>query len=88
MITLHTCTTCGHTVFPARQLCHRCGGSIWTNLPCGRGVIDAVTMPLAEIRTPHAVRVIARLEHALPPGASVALHETEDGALWGSSDAD
>lgn len=88
MITLYACAACGHTVFPARKLCSRCGGATWTGVPCGRGTAAAVTALLAEVRTPQAVRIIARLQQATAPGASVALHEAEDGAIWGTSDAD
>ena len=88
MITLHACAACGHMLFPARTLCSRCGGAAWTVVPCEGGVVAAVTALLAEVRTPQAVRVIARLRQATAPGASVALHEAEDGAIWGISNAD
>ncbi len=87
MITLHACTTCGHTIFPARLLCARCGGSAWNDVSCENGVVAAVTTVqqtiLAELRTPQNIRIIARLPHATPLGTSVALHETEDRILWG-----
>ena len=88
MITLYACVACGHTVFPARKLCSRCGGAAWAGGPCDHGVVESVTALLADVRTPQAVRVIARLQHAISPGARVALHETNDGALWGIFDAD
>lgn len=37
---------------------------------------------LACVRTPQGVHLIARLVHALAPGAHVALHEADDGGLW------
>ena len=92
---LRTCVTCGHTEFPPRLRCHRCGGTSWRDRPCGDGVIEAVTaiqpadpVHLATVRTPQAVRLIVRLATALPLGATVALHETENGAVWGTSNAD
>ena len=88
MITLYACAACGHTVFPARLLCLRCGGAAWTGVPCEEGVVAAVTMvhkgPLGEVRVLADVRVIARLRQNLPTGARVALHEAGDGALWGA----
>lgn len=94
-VTLRACAACGHTTFPPRLRCHRCGGIAWRDEPCRNGVIEAVTaihpadpIHLATIRTPHAARLIVRLATAMPPGATVALHETADGALWGTSDAD
>ncbi len=88
MITLHACAACGYTVFPARQLCRRCGGASWTEAPCARGVVAAVTSMLAEVHTPQAVRVILRLRRSAAAGTSVALHAADDGALWGTPDAD
>ena len=81
---IYACSACGYTVFPARLLCHRCGGGTWTEMPCDRGMVAAVTALLAEVRTPQDVRLIVRLQRAAAPGASVTLHEAEDGALWGT----
>lgn len=95
MVKLRMCVECGHTEFPARLRCDRCGGTSWQDHPCSDGVIEAVTaiqpadaIHLATVRTPQAVRLIVRLATAMPTGATVALHETEDGAVWGMSDAD
>lgn len=89
MITLHACIACGHIVFPARKLCHRCGGAAWAAVPCERGVIEAVTtvrhnpaVPLACVRTPQGMQIIVRLDHAMTPGADVALYEVDGGGLW------
>ena len=95
MVKLQVCIECGNTEFPARLRCHRCGGTSWQDQPCSDGVIEAVTaiqpadpIHLATVRTSQAVRLIVRLATAMPPGATVALHETEAGAVWGTSDAD
>lgn len=87
---LRACIACGHTVFPARLRCPRCGGTAWRDDPCYTGVIEAVTaiqpadpVHLATVRTAHHVRLIVRLASAMTPGASVALHEAGDGAVWG-----
>lgn len=85
-VTLSACTACGHSCFPARQICHRCGGAEWTPRPVERGVVeDATTVRyqadavqagpchLASVRVAGAVVLLVRLDQAAVPGQEVAL---------------
>ena len=87
------CTACGQVCFPARQLCHRCGGADWTTVPVERGVVEeatsvlyqadadrAVPCHLASVRAGGVV-LLARLDQPTEPGQAVTLHQTETGAV-------
>ena len=93
---LFACDACGHVCFPARQLCHRCGGGAWTTVPAERGVVEEATAVLyqtdaeragpchlASVRTEAGVTLLVRLDQPARPGQAVALRLAGPGAVLG-----
>jgi uncharacterized OB-fold protein len=85
------CSACGHSVFPARLLCPRCGGSEWATTEIVEGVVEDATVvrrvpggplpapvQLGAVRVAGGPVVLARLEPGTDSGASVRL-EYRDG---------
>ena len=96
MMILYACQGCGHVIFPARLLCHRCGAADWVETPCEQGTVQETTVMrqgfgepgaspvhLAAVQTAFGVTVIARLAGPSAPGATVTLTESADGAVLG-----
>ncbi|HWK46626.1 MAG TPA: hypothetical protein VNT30_18035 [Stellaceae bacterium] len=96
-VTIHRCAACGHSCFPARQLCHRCGGAEWTPVTVDRGTVEelttvlhqadaavAGTVHLASVRTDSGVVILARLDRAVALGAEVGLTLSPTGAVHGT----
>jgi uncharacterized protein len=90
-VPVSVCSACGHGVFPARLLCSRCGAAEWESREVEEGVVEdatlvrrapggelAVAVPLGTVRVEGGVRVLARIDLGLVPGASVRL-EYRDG---------
>ena len=88
---LAICSACGHSVFPTRLLCPRCGSSEWEGREVEEGVVEDVAVvrrvpggelgaavPLGTVRVEGGALVLARLEGGVEEGASVRL-EYRDG---------
>jgi uncharacterized protein len=88
---IFACAHCGHTVFPARLLCPRCGNSEWQSIDVTEGVVEESTVlrrapgtsslepvHLGSVRVAGDVVVVARLEPGVDSGTSVRL-EYRDG---------
>lgn len=95
-VAIFRCGVCGHTCFPARQICRRCGGAEWTQVVVERGVVEAATTlrhqadtdradtcHLASVRIECGVTVLARLDRLAEPGETVALFLADTGAVVG-----
>ena len=71
------CDACGRALWPPRPVCPRCGGTAFTDVPAGEGVIEEATQTaqaaLASIRLAAGPVVIARLESPAGPGEAVTL---------------
>jgi uncharacterized OB-fold protein len=90
-VPVFVCDTCGHSVFPARLLCPRCGAAGWRRTELEEGVVEETTVlrrapgasslepvSIASVSLEPGVRVVARLESDVGPGARVRL-EYRDG---------
>jgi len=84
------CSTCGARYFPARLICHKCGGGVWTDESIFEGMIEESTRIVSAdnsksrfLATVNAagLRFIAALATPLPDGARVVLEE-RNGAPW------
>ena len=96
-VTIHRCAACGQSCFPARQICHRCGGAAWTPVTVDRGTVEEVTtvqhqadaagagtVHLASVRTDGGVVILVRLDRPVAPGAEVSLTLSPTGAVHGT----
>lgn len=75
---LQTCEACGHTVFPARALCPRCGSRDSFEQVAVAGTVEQVTTDraggrIALVATDLGPRVIARAAEDVAGGSRVAL---------------
>jgi uncharacterized protein len=90
-VAVFTCGACGHSVFPARLLCPRCGAAEWRRTELEEAVVEEATVlrrapgalslepvSIASVRLEPGVRIVARLESGVGPGARVRL-EYRDG---------
>lgn len=90
-VPVRVCSVCGRAVFPGRLLCPRCGADDWRSEEVDAGVVEEVTVlrrapggalpepvTLGTVLLDGDVRVVARLEPTVRPGASVRL-EYRDG---------
>lgn len=90
-VPVFVCGACGHSVFPTRLLCPRCGEAEWRRTELEEGVVEETTVlrrapgasfpepvSIASVRLEPGVRVVARLEADVGPGARVRL-EYRDG---------
>ena len=97
-VTVYACASCGLSCFPARQICHRCGGAEWTAFPVAGGRVEETTtvrhqadaaatgaVHLASVRTAGGVLIMARLDRAVERGGAVRLALAPDGAILGVS---
>lgn len=95
-VPLFACRACGHVCFPARQLCHRCGGASWLQVHAADGEVQEVTTVLHQVDAGRAepchlasvraagVLLLARLDQPADPGTVVVL-TMQDGAVLGRS---
>jgi len=96
-VTIQSCSFCGHACFPARLLCHRCGGGDWNSIEVGGGIVEERTIVhhqadaatpdqvfLASVRTPVGVLLLARLDREVERGTKLTLAVAESGAIIGS----
>ncbi len=96
-VTLFACTACGHVCFPARQLCHRCGGAAWRPVSVDHGIADDATTVLyqtgaadagpchlASVRMMDAVVLLVRMDQPAARGQTVKLHMDGTGAILGT----
>ena len=77
-LTVDVCVACGHSVFPRRVLCPRCGGRDWQSEDAGPAVVEQVTShrrggTIASVRTLRGPVVIARAPAGIAPGTEVSL---------------
>src|SRR5262245_29483907 len=75
---LHSCHACGHTVFPRRLLCPRCGAGEFRDVPAVLGVLEECTTnrrgeAIGSVRTDSGPVVLARLDQVIEPGMRVRL---------------
>jgi uncharacterized OB-fold protein len=93
-VTIDACSFCGHACFPARLLCHRCGGADWNSFAVRDGLIEERTMVhhqadaaapetvfLASVRTAAGVLLLARLPREFERGTPVSLAVAAGGAI-------
>jgi uncharacterized OB-fold protein len=76
---LVTVCTCGHSVFPPRALCPRCGSRDWHDEPAGPGTTEQVTTnrdggSIASIALDRGPVVIARAD-GIAAGARVRVDD-------------
>ncbi len=99
-VAIQACAFCGHTCFPARLLCHRCGGADWNVLGVASGIVEegtvvhhqadgAMASPifLASVRTQPGVLLLARFDQEVERGFVVSLAVAESGAIVGTPTA-
>jgi hypothetical protein len=75
---LQTCEACGHTVFPARVLCPRCGSRDSFEQVAANGTVEQVTTNragsrIALVATDLGPLVIARAPERVASGSRVTL---------------
>jgi len=77
---VQVCEVCGHTVFPRRALCPRCGSRDSHEAPAGPGSVEQVTTHraggrVASVALDAGPVVVARAADGLTPGARVVLED-------------
>jgi uncharacterized OB-fold protein len=94
----YACNFCGHVCFPARLICHRCGGADWRDVAVDSGIVEDVTavhyqadtmrgdeaIYLASVRTESGLLILARFDGAVARGADVGLSLSETNAVFGT----
>jgi len=92
-VAIPTCADCGRGLFPARLRCPSCGSERFesvstvqakleetTTLLHVAGRADSTPVRLGVVVTDAGVRLVARLTHAVEPGAIVRVSD-EDGSI-------